>query len=219
MACGPREAFHRGGHSGHAAQPSSHARIRVLPCVVADGVRDASRRHPVGVRRGATDGSRARDVRPTGGVSMLRARACPSGKTDQPGRHCRSLWVSATLEPDWLETVDHPAPTRVLRVDPATEGDERLGVLSRAPKHLRSWGAGPESNGAAHERTYLSRLAKSVVGAHRRGRMTLVIVNRVQRAQNLFVASPQDSDLHGQVEFRSSPSSIRGIARRTVSAR
>ena len=102
------------------------------------------------------------------------------------GRPCRSLWVSATLEPEWLETVDHPAPTGVFRVDPATEDDDRLRMLARAPKHLRSWGAGPESNGAAHERIYLSRLAKSVVDAHRRGFMTLVIVNRVKRAQDLF---------------------------------
>ena len=102
------------------------------------------------------------------------------------GRPSRSLWISATLEPEWLETVDHPVPARVFRVDAATEADERLRDLAQAPKHLRSAGDRPESTTVPHERAYLSRLANSVVATHREGHMTLVIVNQVKRAQGLY---------------------------------
>ena len=101
------------------------------------------------------------------------------------GRSCRSLWISATLRPEWLKTVDHPTPTEVTRVDPRTENDERLLRLAQAPKHLEVAPDAPESATSADERAYLNRLAISVVGAHRPGHMTLVIVNQVKRAQAL----------------------------------
>ena len=101
------------------------------------------------------------------------------------GRPCRSLWISATLKPEWLATVDHPAPSEVMRVDPAAEGDAKLRKLARAPKHLHRADHAPESSTAPHERTYLARLADSVVAAHREGHMTLAIVNQVKRAQGL----------------------------------
>ncbi len=101
------------------------------------------------------------------------------------GRPCRSLWISATLEPEWLRTVDHPVPTRVMRVDPAQQGDNRLRALAHAPKHLHRASATPESASAQHEKEYVAGLAESVVTAHRTGSMTLAIVNQVKRAQAL----------------------------------
>lgn len=111
-------------------------------------------------------------------------RGAPDGRSREPA--CRSLWISATLEPEWLKTVDHPAPTRVLRVEPAKEDDPRLLRLAQAAKHLHRAPAAPESSSAAHVRDYLARLAESVADAHRAGRMTLVIVNQVKRAQELY---------------------------------
>ena len=103
------------------------------------------------------------------------------------GRPCRSLWISATLEPEWLETVDYSAPTtEVLRVDPTTENDARLRKLAQAPKHLHRAEIAPESTSVPHENAYLAGLARSVVSAHRTGFMTLVIVNQVKRAQGLY---------------------------------
>jgi len=112
-----------------------------------------------------------------------------SGATDEgrSARHpCRSLWISATLEPEWLTTVDHPAPTKVLRVDPATETDDRLRKLVLAPKHLRRVGDAPDSGVFREQKAYIARLADSVLEAHRSGQMTLVIVNQVKRAQELY---------------------------------
>ncbi len=102
------------------------------------------------------------------------------------GRPSRSLWISATLEPEWLETVDHSAPTGILRVDPTAENDARLRDLAQAPKHLHRAEVAPESTSAPHERDYLAELARSVVDTHRTGSMTLVIVNQVKRAQGLY---------------------------------
>lgn len=110
-----------------------------------------------------------------------------SGEYRSAERPCRSLWISATLEPKWLETVDHPAPTAVMRVDPTQEDDTRLRDLTQAPKRLHRNGDAPDSASGPHEKAYIAGLATSIVGAHRSGHMTLVIVNQVKRAQQLYV--------------------------------
>ena len=116
------------------------------------------------------------------------------------GRSCRSLWISATLEPEWLKTVDYPAPIEVLRVDPKLDTDTKLLDLARAAKHLRRRveikpnEVESKSATAQHEREYLerlereylARLAEAVVDAHHEGYMTLVIVNQVRRAQEVY---------------------------------
>ena len=102
----------------------------------------------------------------------------------------RSLWLSATLEPRWLKTVDFPAPTgdAITRVEPRTESDARLRRLANAKKTLRRATTVPASNKNADIKTYTERLAREVIDAHQPGRMTMVIVNRVQRAQDTHAA-------------------------------
>ncbi|MDE0460285.1 MAG: CRISPR-associated endonuclease Cas3'' [Chromatiales bacterium] len=102
-------------------------------------------------------------------------------------RSARSLWISATLDPDWLRTVDFrtPAADAVRRVDPQQERDERLRRLTTAKKVLTRTPMAPGSGKAADVNAYIAQLARSVLDAHRPGRMTLVILNRVQRAQDL----------------------------------
>ena len=105
------------------------------------------------------------------------------------GRPCRSLWISATLRPEWLKTVDHPTPARVMQVEPGAEDDDRLRKLTEAAKHLERARIGPATSKAGDHNAYIRQFAEAVVEAHRPGRMTLVIVNQVKRAQ----------DLHGHV--------------------
>ena len=105
------------------------------------------------------------------------------------GRPCRSLWISATLRSEWLKTVDHPAPACVMQVEPGAEDDGRLQRLTEAAKHLERARIGPATSNTGDRNAYIRRLAEAVVEAHRPGRMTLVIVNQVKRAQ----------DLHGHV--------------------
>lgn len=106
------------------------------------------------------------------------------------GTPSRSLWISATLDPGWLATVDHPAPsgTAVVRVDPSADPDGRLGRLVRATKMLDKSPVAPESAKKTDITDYVARLADAIIEAHRAGTMTLAIINRVDRAQALRMA-------------------------------
>ena len=109
-------------------------------------------------------------------------------RQDRPtGSPSRSLWISATLDPRWLATVDHPAPApaSVVQVDPTAAPDGRLARLARAAKRLTRSPVAPASPKKPDLTDYVNRLAEAIIGAHRDGRMTLAIVNRVDRAQAL----------------------------------
>ena len=114
-------------------------------------------------------------------ADRARGKGCPIGNPS------RSLWISATLDPQWLATVDHPAPpaASVVRVDPGAAPDGRLARLSRAAKRLVCSRVAPASPKKVDLADYVNRLAEAIIGAHRNGRMTLAIVNRVDRAQAL----------------------------------
>lgn len=105
------------------------------------------------------------------------------------GRSSRSLWLSATLNRLWLATVDmrpHVAELASLGIgerDRELAGDRLAAVksLARADVALR--------REAAHQSdidTYLDALAALVLTNHDKSAQTLVIVNRVDRAQQLF---------------------------------
>ena len=112
------------------------------------------------------------------------------GEGRPAGTPSRSLWISATLDPRWLATVDHPAPAdaAVVRVDPAAAPDSRLASLARAAKRLSRSPVSPASSKKNDLADYTARLADAILGAHRPGCMTLAIVNRVDRAQALRAA-------------------------------
>ena len=102
----------------------------------------------------------------------------------------RSLWISATLKADWLRTVDFaPARPAIRHVDPQTAQDARIRRLATAKKTLMTQpGIAPASLKATDVKAYVNQLARAVLDAHHPGRLTLVIVNRVQRAQDLRAA-------------------------------
>ena len=112
-------------------------------------------------------------------------RARRDGRT--VGTPSRSLWISATLDPGWLATVDHPAPPAgtVVRVDATAAPDGRLAKLTRAAKRLVRSPVAPVSTKKTDLANYVGGLADAIVGAHQDGRLTLAIVNRVDRAQAL----------------------------------
>ena len=121
-------------------------------------------------------------------------RRCEAGRALQqnrpPGRPAHSLWISATLNPDWLASVDFPAPTgnAIRRVEPQQALDARLHRLATAKKTLNRARAIPVSHKSADIGTYVKELTNEVLQAHCPGCMTLVIVNRVSRAQDLHAA-------------------------------
>jgi CRISPR-associated endonuclease/helicase Cas3 len=93
-------------------------------------------------------------------------------------RPTHSWWMSATLQPSWLKTVDFAdAPDRMalqmLRVD-LSSGKGSIG----ASKSLE------RANGSADP----ASLAKLAQTRHRPGTLTLIIVNQVPRAVEVFAA-------------------------------
>ena len=123
--------------------------------------------------------------------AFRRSDADRARREDRPVRSpARSLWISATLDPRWLATVDHPAPppASVVRVDPAAAPGGRLARLAQAAKRLTRSEVAPLSPKRRDLADYVERLADAILDARRPGTMTLTIVNRVDRAQALHEA-------------------------------
>jgi CRISPR-associated endonuclease/helicase Cas3 len=107
-------------------------------------------------------------------------------------RPSRSLWMSATLNREWLDTVDfrpHLADAVVLGLsDDDLQNEDvrrRIGAakrLARATTTLTAAGA------KAGNALYARDLAAEVAEAHRPGERTLVVLNTVGRAQAVFTA-------------------------------
>lgn len=103
---------------------------------------------------------------------------------------CRSLWASATLDRRWLQTVDLEEQVGSFQVHELTDRDrsvERVASLLAAPKRLeRSSVVLDKTSAKKNASAYLDALAREVVERHRHGTNTLVILNRVERAQDLY---------------------------------
>lgn len=111
-----------------------------------------------------------------------------------PRLRSRTLWVSATLSPDWLATVDfapHRASLVLLKLDAAPAASDtahavvqkRVGAvkaLTRAETVLSA------ENSKAKAAAYAQELAAEIRAAHGPGTSTLVILNRVDRAQAVY---------------------------------
>lgn len=100
---------------------------------------------------------------------------------------CRSLWVSATLNRQWLETVDFS--TEAMTSLPLTQEDiSRQDVRERrnAIKRLKRAGFRLEGTTKRDLESYVEAVAEAVVQAHRPATTTLVILNTVERAQALY---------------------------------
>jgi CRISPR-associated endonuclease/helicase Cas3 len=107
-------------------------------------------------------------------------------------RAARSLWASATLNREWLATVDLAECLNNFRSlglaetelsDPAvTRRREAVKRLNRAELVLDS------DNAKSRARDYVAALANAVLGSHRPDATTLVVLNTVERAQALCEA-------------------------------
>jgi CRISPR-associated endonuclease/helicase Cas3 len=109
---------------------------------------------------------------------------------------CRSLWMSATLERDWLNTVDLDRQLKLHGLEAEDRAHpivcRRLGaskILVQSEPVLNS--AALTNNGLDE---YIQTLANEILQKHRPGKTTLAILNRVNRAQALYAAlSSKDS--------------------------
>lgn len=94
-----------------------------------------------------------------------------------------SLWMSATAKAEWLDSVDHPgpAPEAVLELGDADLTSESLSRRRNACKILRE--IKPRKG-----RNYARDIATTVAERHLPGTLTLVILNTVGRAQQVYQA-------------------------------
>ena len=124
-------------------------------------------------------------------------------------RSSRSLWVSATLNRDWLGTIDFKPllgslnALGICSADREQAGDRLTAVKSvqKLPLSL-----GKEAGNKKGLEAHLQAFSEAILQAHDAGSQTLVIVNRVDRAQAVFrllrKARPDKEDLLIHARFR-----------------
>ncbi len=99
----------------------------------------------------------------------------------------QSVWASATVTGGGLNTVDHPTPNGGWRLHQLGAEDERHPVVRRrldAAKSLKLWPVGEAADAVVPPR----QLAAAVLEQHVDGSLTLVVLNRVARAQEVYRA-------------------------------
>lgn len=93
----------------------------------------------------------------------------------ETARPCPSLWMSATVDGGWLETVDHPAPASALTLTDADQSGPLRNRL-RASKTLREL---PVAR-------WPQEAATVILERHQKATITLVVVNTVERARQVY---------------------------------
>ena len=96
----------------------------------------------------------------------------------------RSMWMSATVRPDWLGTIDHPAPSRVLELGPDDLAAPNLSKRHTARKIVAESSSLPSPSA----KNYVSKFASLIADRHEPGTLTLAILNTVGRAQQVYEA-------------------------------
>ena len=122
----------------------------------------------------------------------LRTTAQLQGFREKFGTYgaARSLWMSATLDPELLQTVNYkPDLSQSHQLTEADLLNQTLKLRMQAQKQLVK----AKTECAGKENEYAKELAKEVVAAHVPGSLTLVICNRVNRAQELYKALIQQT--------------------------
>ena len=97
-------------------------------------------------------------------------------------------WMSATLDDVRLGTVDHPKPADgwpTLELSDAEKSGGRPMQLITAPKKISPT---PLALNAATNGDYAKELAALIKDRHQSGTLTLVVVNRVSRAREIYAA-------------------------------
>lgn len=96
------------------------------------------------------------------------------------GNGCRSVWMSATMRPEWLSTVDFKSQIDALprlKLEATDHKDDEIKKRWSAPKSLKP--AKAKMGDAA-------ALADEIRKAHKPGTRTIVVVNTVKRACELY---------------------------------
>ena len=94
------------------------------------------------------------------------------------GSH-KTIWMSATINPDWLETVDSPKNSLKIYDLQEKDVDENLRERNNAPKILHKCTV-------TLKKEYNAKDADELLKLHKPNTTTVIMINTVKRAQNLY---------------------------------
>ncbi len=97
----------------------------------------------------------------------------------------RTLWVSATLNEEWLATVDFQPHIEDLKRETLDEAERALPAVRQRIEAIKRITPARSALSTANDKLYLPNLAREILDIHQPGTTTLIIVNRVDRAQGL----------------------------------
>jgi CRISPR-associated endonuclease/helicase Cas3 len=103
-------------------------------------------------------------------------------------KNCPTWWMSATLDENRLATVDHPKPAggwdKIILSDTERTADRvRERFEARKPVTKASLVLNADA-----KKVYAVQIAKLIAEKHQTGSLTLVVVNRVARAREIYAA-------------------------------
>ena len=96
------------------------------------------------------------------------------------GNGCRSVWMSATMQPDWLATVDFKAKIPSLPLLKLEDEDLKHFEINKRRSATKPLKQATATMGDAAD------LATEIRAAHKPGTLTVVVMNTVKRACELF---------------------------------
>ncbi len=99
----------------------------------------------------------------------------------------RSMWMSATVDDDWLTTVDAPDVAHAIEIDGS---DRTTSPLAERLSATRTVGRLDVSDASD-----ASEVARAILKVHRLGTRTLVFVNTVTRSQQLAQVLNRETDV------------------------
>jgi CRISPR-associated endonuclease/helicase Cas3 len=101
--------------------------------------------------------------------------------------NCSSVWMSATLEPGWLDTIDFAGKCTAAPLELSAEDYDPL-----RPLHTRMTAEKTIAPLGATATKDMKEVARAVVDKHIASTQTLVILNTVERAKAVFAAIKKD---------------------------
>jgi CRISPR-associated endonuclease/helicase Cas3 len=104
-----------------------------------------------------------------------------------------TLFMSATMEPGWLETVDHPAPSSIFTLDAEDLGASELRKRRHASKKLLR----AKTALSRADKSASARLADEILAHHVQGTRTIAVLNTVDRAIEVFAVLDKKAGKQG----------------------
>ncbi len=101
----------------------------------------------------------------------------------------RTMWMSATLEKSWLATIDYASrveQAQVFALRPIETAEMEIQKRLNAHKPVEIADLKLDKKLAAHPEQYAKQLGSMIKEVHRSGTLTLIVVNRVNRAQEIM---------------------------------